>query len=102
MTRSLVQQQEPLPRLGLRQREAEGESLLARTRRRPGADVASRLPPLTGVIQTVVLAHPGLIRPLNFNKISDLRELRPPPLCSKAVGAEETALSQPLIDPTDR
>lgn len=62
------------------QREAgeEEESLLARTRRRPGADVASRLPPLTGVIQTVVLAHPGLIRPLNFNKISDLRELRPP------------------------
>lgn len=61
-------------------RQAEEESLLVRTRRRPDADVASRLllEPFDGVIQTVVLAHPGLIRPLNFNKISDLREFLPP------------------------
>lgn len=77
MSCSFAQQEEFLPR-PFRKREAEEESLLARTRRRPDADVASRLLPLTGVIQTVVLAHPGLIRPLNFNKISDLRELRPP------------------------
>lgn len=64
----------------IRIREAEEESFLVRTRRRPDTDVASRLlpQPFDGVIQTVVSAHPGLIRPLNFNKISDLREFLPP------------------------
>lgn len=64
----------------IRIREAAEKSFLVRTCRRPDADVASRLLPqlFDGVIQTVVLAHPGLIRPLNFNKISDLREFLPP------------------------
>lgn len=66
--------------LVIRIREAKEKSFLLRTRRRLDADVASRLlpQPFDGVMQTVVLAHPGLIRPLNFNKISDLREFLPP------------------------
>lgn len=70
----------PLTPLLIRIRQAEEESLLVSTRRRPNADVASRLllEYFDGVIQTVGLAHPGLIHPLNFNKISDLKQFLPP------------------------